>query len=405
MQDREIGGDALERSLQRIGRQERSDLRRDPGHRQVLRVIDEDAVALPRAEAQCTLHQRPARILAQDQDQRRPALDDLERAVEELGGIDGIGVKPEHLHQDAHAEDIGVGEARSRGEEIDVAVVAQRQRRVDPPPIGGGGGIGDRLRQGPQRRQQRPGMRPAITSREQPTDQRLRDHRHAEEGFGRLADQEAMLDRRRERRGGRLRDTDRDAVAATEKLSRGDRLRRGAGFRAEDHERARVETRRILSEELRREMTPHLQRRAEMLDPVLQPAHRAVWRSAGEKDHAIDARPDLPAERHGALQRRDGRREFGDELGAIEDGRDEAAPRGRRHDAILQERRRGEDSRRPRHAGSGAFSAAGARIRREWTRRRRRSRRARPARAAATGPACRGRSCSSRAPTSRVATA
>ena len=231
---------------------------------------------------------------------------------------------PQHLHEDADAEDIGVGEARAGGKQVDDMVLAQRQRVGNAARVGRGRGVGERAGQGAQRGEQRRLVRPSIPAREQPADQRLRDHRHAEEGFGRLSDQEDMAREAGERRGRGLRDGHGDAGLVLQELRRGHRLGRRARLRAEHDQRARIEPWRVLRHELGGEMPPHLERRAEALDPILQAAHRAVGRAAGQEDDAVDARRDLAPERHRAGQRVERGLEVGHEPRAVEGGGDEA---------------------------------------------------------------------------------
>jgi hypothetical protein len=80
----------------------------------------------------------------------------------------------------------------------------------------------------------------SLPARSPPT-KGLHDHEHAGMGFVRLTHQESMLHGLGERQVFRLGDGDGDAGLVFEELRRGDRLRRGARFRAEQDDRALVE--------------------------------------------------------------------------------------------------------------------------------------------------------------------
>jgi hypothetical protein len=78
------------------------------------------------------------------------------------------------------------------------------------------------------------------------------------------------------------------AGPVTEEFCRLNGLRRGPGFGAQEYERSFIKARRILRHELGWKIAPDLDRRAEVLEPVLQTEHDAIGRPTSDQIDAID---------------------------------------------------------------------------------------------------------------------
>ena len=98
-----------------------------PGSFDLGRIEHADLVGVALGEVLDTVGQRPRRVLALEHEDADALLDQLQRAVEEVGGMHRARADPLHLFQDAHAVVIGFRPDRAgAGEDVIVLVLDRR---------------------------------------------------------------------------------------------------------------------------------------------------------------------------------------------------------------------------------------------------------------------------------------
>src|SRR3954471_21079368 len=107
-------------------RHEASELLADPVEGEVAGVKRGDVVAVTGGEALDPLHQRSGGVLAAEQQHAGGALDELQGAVEELGGGHAGGPQPLHLLEHAHRVEVGQApQVPGTDEEVVVGVLVR----------------------------------------------------------------------------------------------------------------------------------------------------------------------------------------------------------------------------------------------------------------------------------------
>ena len=94
----------------------------------------------------------------------------------------------------------------------------------------------------------------------------------------------------------------RAAATLMEEFGSFERLGGGAGFGAEDHERALVKPRWVLRHELCWKVAPDFEIARIVLEPILQCEHQAIRSAAGNKIYPIYSARELPSQAFGALK-------------------------------------------------------------------------------------------------------